>query len=141
MSHDPRRKKTEYEKLRDKWYKKLSKVKDDVYPDGFQDIESDEYKLKDWSYKFAAKDAVLWQAKATYYQMAASFLEEYKFSNKVEQIIWEYHANGIGVRDIARTLNKLRLFKTNRTTVWQIIQRLKASMYNMYMAKLTEYHE
>ena len=71
--------KAEYETLRDKWYKKLEKVKDDDYPEGFTDIERDEDTLKVYSSDYfnssrRTRSAVHqnggWQAKATYYSMA-----------------------------------------------------------------------
>lgn len=128
-------KKVDFKKLQEKWYKKLEKS-------GFHDIESDEDNLKVWSSIFAAKHTKeVLQAKISYYQMASSFLEEYKFSSNVDKIIWEYHTNGIGVRDIAATLNKTKILKTNRTDVWKIIKRLKHTMFDMYMAPKKEYYE
>lgn len=129
--------KAEYEKLRDKWYTKLEKVKDDVYPDGFVDIERDEDTLKVWSSdKFSSKRLVQngsWQAKATYHSMAERYLSEYPFETRREQIIWEYHTNAVSVRDIVKLLNKVRI-RMKRTSVWEIIKKHKNKMFEMYMS-------
>lgn len=117
------------------WYKKLAKS-------GFEDIETDEQHLKVWSSKFARKTSLdSWQAKASYYTMATNFLNDYPFETPRERIIWEYHANGLSVRDIAITLNKVarsRRTKTNRTTVWLAVKRLESIMYRLYNMKGTD---
>lgn len=125
--------------LQSQWTDKLEKS-------GFEDIESDEETLKIYSTVMfsRARSKVNnggFEAKAQYYQMATSFLEEYKFDSRLDKIIWEYHAEGLSVRDIANTLNKVKRTKTNYTTVWLLIKQLKKSMYAMYMAPQEEYHE
>lgn len=130
-------KKAEFQKLKTKWYGKLKKS-------GFEDIESDEDNLKVWSSIFYLRRSnISWEAKASYYQMASNFLEEYKFTSNIEKIIWEYHSNGIGVRDISKLLKKAKIksVKTARTSVWLIIKKLRSSMYQMYLAPKEEYHE
>lgn len=130
-------KKTKFEQLKAKWYKKLEKS-------GFEDIESDENNLKVWSSIFARKNSPeVWQARAEYYQMATNFLEDYKFSNDVEKIVWEYHSNGISMRDISKLLKKARVksIPINRQDIGVLIRKLKNSMYSMYVAKQDEYHE
>ena len=128
-----KKKQLSYEDLKKIWYAKLAKKKDSLYPDGFKDIEKDEDNLKEWSTAFTKKKSLdSWQAKQTYYNMADSFLHDHVFATRLDQIIWEYHANGISVRDIADTLNKVRRKKTNRTTVWLAVKRLEAIMLKMY---------
>lgn len=125
----------DYDKLRAIWYQKLK-------DEGYNDIESDEDHLKTWSTKFASKKSQAdWQAKATYYSMASNFLNDYPFENDLERIIWEYHANAISVRDIAITLNKAGITKTNRTTVWQTIKRLEAKMKSLYLSGYIKKYE
>lgn len=120
--------------LQQKWTEKLNKS-------GFKDIERDDDSLKIWSSWFRHMYSVEeFQAKQAYYQMASSFLNEYPFENKIQATIWDYHTNGIGVREIANLLKSVRV-KTNRTTVWQIIKRLQARMYDMYMLPVKAYHE
>lgn len=134
--------KAEYEELRNKWYKKLSKVKDDVYPDGFTDIESYENILKVYSSDYfnsrrATRSAVTqnggWQAKATYYSMAERYLQEYPFETRKEQIIWEYHTNAISIRDIVRLLRKVRI-QMKRTAIFEVIKTHKKKMFELFMA-------
>lgn len=129
-----------YEELRDKWYKKLKKQ-------GFEDIEDINGQLKMYSSTLLGnRKKVLvqhggWQAKAEYYNLAGQFLNEYKFNTKLDKIIWEYHANGLGVREIAQILRKVRVLKTSHTTIWNIIKRLKIIMYSMYLEPKKEYRE
>ena len=139
-----RQKKTEQEKfkaLQKKWYAKLAADHD--HPDGaFLDIETGERNLKSYSTAlFRYGSSVAWTAKRDYYQMAENFLSEYKFASKLEEIIWEYHANGISNHHTAQLLKKARIKKTNRTDVWKIVDRLRKSMYAMYLPPLRDEHE
>ena len=133
-------KKSDFQKVQDEWYTKLKN-------DGFVDIEQDEDNLKVWSAKFKTAYQKLpkevWVAKATYYQMAENFLQDYKFATKIERIIWEYHANGISFRDIATTLNKAKVTRTNRDNIWKVVKKLKTKMYTLYVTLENgkEYHE
>jgi len=129
------KKDTEFETLKDQWYKKLE-------DSGFDDIEQDEFKLKAWSSQlFIHSTQTSWEAKAIYYQMATNFLEEYKFSSKLDQIIWEYHANGLGVREIAKIVSRLKVKKKEKDTIARIIAGLKIKMFTMYLQPMKEYHE
>jgi hypothetical protein len=126
-------KKADFEKLKAKWYKKLK-------DDGFVDIEYDDKLFVGVPTSVLGKrlkDGV-WQAKAAYYSMAESFLIEYAFSNELDKIIWDYHANGISVREIAETLRKAKIKKTNRTTVWLTVKRLEKIMKQMYLLDFRE---
>lgn len=129
----------EYEELRDKWYAKLKKS-------GFEDQERDEDTLKVYSSdKFGARRQSRssitqnggWQAKATYYSMAERYLSEYPFETRREQIIWEYHANAVSVRDIVNLLRKVRI-KMKRTSVWEIIKTHKNKMFALYMSDIAK---
>lgn len=129
-----RKPKTEYEKLRDKWYTKLKK-------DGFEDIEQDPDTLKGYSSIFAYKhthEEIV--EKQRYNDMANAFLEQYKFDSTRDRVVWEYHTNGISARDITLLLKKVKI-KTNKTTINQVINRLKVKMFDMLWAPLKEYHE
>lgn len=129
-----RKPKTEYEKLRDKWYKKLEKT-------GFKDIEQDEDTLKGYASVFAYRhthDEIV--EKQQYFYMAAAFLDQYKFSTERDRIIWEYHANGIDAVAISKTLKAVNI-KAGKTTVKDTIQRLKIKMFDLLWAPLKEYHE
>jgi hypothetical protein len=112
---------SDYKKLRAKWYAKLKKS-------GFEDIESDDDNLKDWSSKFEReKSLTSWKAKESYYYMATSFLNSYRFVTELEKAIWEYHSNGLSHATIANLLKKTKI-KTNRTTVGLVIKRLRQIM-------------
>ncbi len=113
-----------YKKERAKWYAKLKKS-------GFEDIEANEHSLKSWSSKFVRADKTSitsWQAKQEYYYQATHFLNSHKFETNLEKAIWEYHANGISVREIASLLNKTKVIKTNRQTIWLVVKKLRSLM-------------
>lgn len=118
----------DYEKLRAIWYKKLEK-------DGFTDIEQLDGNLKQWSTRFVGKHSqVTREAKQAYYSMASRFLSEYTFESSLDRIIWEYHSNGMSVRDIADTLKKAKIIR--RTGAWVhefVIKRLREAMRKIYM--------
>lgn len=122
--------KDNYQKLKAEWYAKLKKS-------GFEDIEGDEDNLKIWSstyfaHKLRTTHSGSWQAKASYYSMAERFLQEYKFESNLDYAVWEYHANGISVRDITATLKKANV-KTNRHYVWLIVRKLENEMKKAYL--------
>lgn len=121
---------SEYERLKKLWYKKLK-------DSGFEDVETDEDRLKVWSSTLFGKSKGLvqnggWQAKASYYQMTSDFLIDNRFETEIDKVIWEYHSHGISVRDITSTLRKAKV-KTNRQYVWEIINRLQTKMKQRYM--------
>lgn len=117
----------QYKKLEEYWYKKLEK-------DGFNDVESSEDHLKMWTSTMLKKSTPTWRAKEHYYYMATQFLNDYKFESNRERIIWEYHANGISVRDIVVILKKVRI-KLKKDAVWLIIKKLQAAMKRLYLVK------
>lgn len=124
---------SEYDKLRKIWYKKLSKVKDENYPDGFSDIEFEDETLRIWSTPFQRKKSIIsGAAKETYYRHCRYFLNDHKFSTRREEIIWAYHSEGISVRDIVKLLKKVRI-KMARTQVWEVINKLEKIMKKMYL--------
>lgn len=126
--------KDDFEKLQKKWYAKLKKS-------GFEDAESDEYNLKVWSSVFFAHRSISQiQAKQAYYQMATNFLVDYKFENERDKIIWEYHSNGMSVRDIGKVLRKVGI-RMNFMTVWRVVNKMRAKMYDMYMSPKRNYRE
>lgn len=138
----PRRAKNEYEKLRDKWYKKLAKEElKKPEEERYIDIEQDEDTLKGYAsvlaYRHTHEEI---QEKQRYHDMALAFLEQYKFETSRDRIIWEYHTNFLSVRDITESLKKVKI-KTNRNSVAQVIRRLKVKMFDMLWAPLKEYHE
>lgn len=119
--------KTEYQKQKEIWYKKLKQS-------GFEDIESDENNLKEWSSKFARKKSLESMiAKQTYYNLATQFLNIFAFETELEKVVWTYHTEGISVRNIAKTLKKAKIKKINRQKVWLIVKKLRTAMKKMYV--------
>lgn len=123
-------KKEELEKTKKIWYKKLK-------DEGFEDIEPHENTLKSWSYKFADRNVDEITAKQVYYRMANHFLNDHQFNSILEKVIWEYHANGIAVRDIASQLSKAKVTKTSYDTIWRIVGKIKKAMYAFYAEEIT----
>lgn len=124
-----------YKELKKVWYQKLAK-------EGFEDIESDESHLKRWSSDVFNRKVVTeqyggWQAKAAYYNMAEQLLQEHEFTTEREKTIWEYHTNGISIRDIVEILRKARVKKMSRQAVWLILHRLEDIMKSRYLAGYT----
>lgn len=125
----PKKKRTEdYQSLKKVWYKKLEKS-------GFQDIEQDEFNLKQYSFRITqAAVRRSWHASSEYYYMADQFLHNFKFKNNLERIIWEYHANGISMRDIAKLLKKVKFHKKiHYLDIYYTIKRLTHEMKKMYL--------
>lgn len=112
----------QFDKLKAKWYKKLEKS-------GFVDIEQDEDHLKQWySTRFkVVYDPVLFKAKEDYYRLARQFLHEHPFKSKYERLVWEYHSEGVGRREINNILKSKR-FKTYTMKVQKTIEDLTKEM-------------
>lgn len=118
--------KSDYEELKKKWYGILKES-------GFEDIEQKDGNLKDWdSIKFVKNNNIVsyhnHKQKADYYYYATHFLHQYKFDKEIHKFIWEEHTKGLGVRTIAKLLNKDGAFKVNKDDVWKIISHYRAIM-------------
>lgn len=121
--------KANYRKLRKEWYAKLKES-------GFNDIEASETRLKSTSYdnlvypsEKQLPSSIVLQAKIEYREMADDFLNTYAFKSNLERVIWEYHANSISYRNIAKLLYTAKITKTkNYDFIFQIVKRLKAIM-------------
>jgi hypothetical protein len=101
----------EFKDLQRKWYAKAKKS-------GYEDIEQADGNLKVWHsrlFQINAND-ITGEAKKEYYRLAGQFLHAHKFENKGDKIMWELHAGGMSVRDIAKELKRLG-FKTSRNRV------------------------
>jgi hypothetical protein len=116
-----------FQELQTKWYEKLEKS-------GFKDIEKKHVGEMNWPSDFVRESRMIgWQAKQEYYRMAEHFLTEHKFKNRLERIIWEYHANGISVRNIVVTLQKVKVKGLDRNVVWKIVNKLETIMKKKYL--------
>ena len=127
-------------KLEKIWYKKLKDF-------GFDDIELNGY-LKDWSNRDVVHDLyshipmlggnsnrlIKITSKRDYYIFAEHYIVEGEFCSKDHKTIWTMHANGVGIVDITKTLNKGR--KGKRTTykrkVHETIQAIRKQMFFFY---------
>lgn len=128
----------EFNKLREVWYRKLERT-------GFEDAERDDYKIKNPSFNYAHIDKrrkftmeqahIYWAAKHEYYYLANQFLHSHKFKNPRERNIWEYHSNGIGIRSIVKTINKVSSSKTTKDIVWKTLKRLQKIMKDLNLKK------
>lgn len=121
--------KTDLKSLQKIWYDKLKKS-------GFTDIEHGDTINCGVPRSAKWEDPIVRQSTQDYYGMAYQFLHSHKFDSELEKVIWEYHAEGLSIRDIVKVLNKvlLRRRKTNRIRVWKIISRLVAEMKRLYLS-------
>jgi hypothetical protein len=118
-----------FKELQSKWYGKLKKS-------GFDDIEQDEEHLKIWhSHFFLSRyDATKYEAKEEYYRMAGHFLNDYKFKTKVEKLIWQYHCDGISLREITDRL-KEKGHRAHKNGVHKTVQGLTELMVQSCRSK------
>jgi hypothetical protein len=119
-------KRSEYLKFKDEWYKKLK-------DSGFKDIEYKDGSINPAHLRRQQKHPVYREAIEEYYYMCYHFLHEYKFADEIEKVIWEYHTEGIGVRDIADTLRKVKLSKIKKSMVFYILKKLEQEMKSRYL--------
>jgi hypothetical protein len=124
----PVSKKTEYERIRDVWYKKLK-------DEGFEDIEHADGSINSGMPRsFGWNDADLRQLTQDYYCMANHFLNEYEFESELEKTMWDYHTNGLSIRNITKILNDAKVTETNRIRVWKTIKKLEDIMKSLYLS-------
>lgn len=102
---------------------------------GFEDIETADGRLKMWSARWnTPKYRKTLQARQEYTYLANQLLNNYPFDSELDRVIWGYHVDAIGVRDIADILNKLGIYnKTNRNSVHNVIKRYRAIMFRLYL--------
>lgn len=128
-----KKKQPSFKELQAHWYKKLEKS-------GFVDIEKKETNLRTYRYRndegTSNQFTSTWRnSKMEYYSLATQFLNEHEFQTNIEKVIWEYHTNGISVRNITNLLSKAKLSQTNRTYVWFIVRDLRKIMKEQYLKK------
>lgn len=113
----------EFKDLQTTWYEKLKEK-------GFKDIEKNENALNLYESAYFSDSrritAEVVAAKQTYYQIAGHFLNDHPFKNAFDKKVWEMHANGKSIREIAATIKRPGFKdKINLT-----IQRLEKEMIN-----------
>jgi len=121
-------------KLQDKWTKKLKSY-------GFEDIEDDKGRLKKWTVTHLNK--LLYQGKTEeytpeltnqrfsskrdYFALAGQFLHEYKFKTKLQEKIWQLHAEGLSFREIEAKTKSI-----SKTHAALLIGQLVKEMLKLY---------
>ncbi len=121
------RKKSEYSKLKTLWYKKLK-------AEGFVDIEHEDGSINSGVPRtMKYKNPQLRDATQEYYYIANNFLHNYKFACELDKIMWEYHSNGISIRNIVALLHQTKVTKTNRVKVWKTLKTLEKIMKGFYL--------
>lgn len=116
---------TEFKKLQAKWYRKLGK-------NGFKDIENTESPqemLHEWASRFFHNsfNQTKFTARREYYYRAEQFLYSHSFESALDLYIWESHASGKSLREIAEEIKK-RKIKMNKDTINKIIHVLRKIM-------------
>ena len=108
----------DFKALQAKWYAKLENS-------GFEDIEDQHGHLdrhKSLSNIVTHYDQTSFELKQEYYRLAGQFLHDHKFKSKKEMLIWQYHCEGMSIRDIAKKM------KTYRRKIHETLQALNAEM-------------
>jgi len=120
--------KPELKSLQDEWYKKLEES-------GFHDIESPSGLLRSRTvpHNMETKTEIEQDAIFEYYSMCTAFLWNHKFEKPLDRIIWEYYSNGLTCVEIADTLNKTGLYKTSKSAVHRVTQKLEQQMKDKYL--------
>ncbi len=128
----PKKPKT-YLELREIWYKKLERS-------GFKDIEDmtdrdgSKFSIKVTSHSHHLKNVKRdWESKTEYFSLAGQFLHNYRFKNNKDKVLWEYHANGLSLSDIAQIFKKAGLKPTSKSGVENRLKPLVAEMKRMYL--------
>lgn len=103
------------------WYAKLK-------ASGFEDIENEKGHIKKESSFFTKKDVVVqFEPTQVYFYNATQFLNDHKFDNEYDKIVWEHHSNGLSSRKIATAIKATGL-KSNYDRVQKIILKLRRIM-------------
>jgi len=79
-----------------------------------------------------AKHPVNIEALQEYFYLANSFLNDHQFTSNVERIIWEYHTEGLSIREIETVLKKAKVKDTRRNKIFYTITNLKDLMFKKY---------
>lgn len=113
----------EFKALQDKWYAKLKK-------EGFDDIERNGGGLKTDPMQNIKTfyDQSSFEAKQSYHSSVGYFLHHHTFNNEKERLIWEFHSQGVSIRDTVEALQK-KGYKTYKRQVHEILQKLVKQMY------------
>jgi hypothetical protein len=93
----------DFKELQKHWYTKLR-------DEGFEDIEDDQGRPKEWDFNFFRNrfDPIKYQATLQYYAWARFVLTTFKFRNELERMIWELHCEGLSERKIAIRIKKYK---------------------------------
>lgn len=100
---------------------------------GFEDIEDECGYIDRGSWDFRTRKVQhSYQTKLDYYYLAAQFLNDYKFDNRMDETVWMYHSEGMSEREIVELLKPLNLGDWCRATIGSIIRRLNREMKEFY---------
>lgn len=124
----------EFLELQAKWYEKLKK-------DKFNDIERNETTLhlshagyfSDLRKNPNHPDVI--EAKQNYYRLAGQFTHEHKFKSRRQKRIWQLHADGKSVRQIAEILKKQGVLESKKSAVFDAIKAVESEMINKWIKK------
>jgi hypothetical protein len=125
----PQTKKANFNKTQKEWYKKLKES-------GFHDIEYKDGSVEQAvpNYLRRRKDVAFQiESVQAYYRLAEHFLNEHKFKDNIEKAIWEYHANGLSIRETCAALKTARVKKCSRSKIGSIVQHLVKTMKARYL--------
>lgn len=92
-----------------KWNKKLAKDLGEI-----EDYNVPGTPLKAWdNLKFRGMNQEVLESKRMYFEACSNLLMSYKWDNPIHKEIWKLHSEGLSVREIADTIDKKKLKKSN----------------------------
>lgn len=103
------------QQLKLKWDEKLKKS-------GFEDIESDEYNLKNWdSFRFQRLFTPdQFEANQRWWELVSQLTHEFKFKSARDKKIWSLYTSGETVRNISKKVKYSKTFVSK--TILSIIK-------------------
>ena len=99
-------------KLLEQWNKKLK-------DSGFEDVELDEHRLKEYHSSRFVSMGEEFREKQRYYQLASQLLHTYPFMNPQSKAIWRMHSGGENVASIVKATG------VSKFLVEKLIKRLQ----------------
>lgn len=120
----------EFKDLQAKWYKKAGNFNGvNELGQAIPDVEQPDGNLKNWALSLIRHDEITENAKQDYYRLAGQLLHTFPFESKTERKIWEMHAEGLSIRDIAKKLKSQRI-RAHKNGVHKVVQKIAAQLVN-----------
>lgn len=122
----------DFKKLKAQWDKKLA-------ASGFEDAEYANGVLKLFHVEYFSdprrhSDELI-KGKQNYFRLAGQFLYSHEFETTTDKLIWQLHADGQSVREIAAYMKKKRVPYCKRAKIQNVVKRLEKLMIDKEMGR------